>query len=287
MLFRNGAFSLAIAGLSICNLHAQEQLRWKFTPDTQRSMIMIYESSTSGIPGAASTTKTIMRASWNVDQVDANGSALIKQKILRVKTTMNLPGMDPIVHDTDAPAESLNPILAASIPAYKALIESELSFSMSHDGKVTEVQGTEAIEKATQAIAPAGMGAISGAKQVMESAAVMFPPSVQIGDTWEDQRSIKSPIGELTTTATYTYGGDITVGEKELKKIGMEIEISLEPDASSPAKMELTSSRGEGQLLFDNTDGYLVSQTMTTTIEMKVNDTIEMKTVQKMSVKTE
>lgn len=284
MLTRSVFLAITIAVLTISNLHAQEELRWKFAPETQRSMIMISESETGGVPGAGSTTKTITRMSWNVDEVDPNGTAHISQKVLRVKTTMNLPGMEPLVHDTDAPAETPNPILAAAIPMYQSLLDSNLTFTMSPQGKIADLDGTE---KITQALALSGMQSMSGGKQIMESAAVLFPASVHVGDTWEKEQPLKSPIGAITSKVVYTYDGDVTVSEKVLKKIGMKIEMSLTPSESSPVKMEMTGSRGEGQLLFDNTEGYLVSQTMTTTMTMKVNDTIEMTTVQKLSIKTE
>lgn len=245
-------------------------------------MNMTLGSETSGVPGAGSTTETVMWMSWNVHKVDSGGTAHISQKIHRVKAVLSLPGLEPMVHDTDIPAADPNPILAASIPIYKALLDSSFKFTMTPQGKVAELTGTEAIEKA----APGGIGTIFGAERIVESAVAMFPPMVQIGESWKDEPSSNSPIGMVTSKATYTFNGDVTIDARVLKKIGVVMDMSLEPSPSTPAKIELTSGQGSGELLFDNTAGNLVSQTFKSTMVMKVNDTIDVTTVQTFSIKT-
>ena len=161
-------------------------------------------------------------------------------------------------------------------------IVSKFKFTMTPQGKVAELTGTEAIEKA----APGGIGTIFGAERIVESAVAMFPPMVQIGESWKDEPSSNSPIGMVTSKATYTFNGDVTINARVLKKIGVVMDMSLEPSPSTPAKIELTSGQGSGELLFDNTAGNLVSQTFKSTMVMKVNDTIDVTTVQTFSIKT-
>lgn len=66
----------------------------------------------------------------------------------------------------------------------------------------------------------------------------------------------------------------------------MVMDMSLEPETGTPAKIEVTSGRGNGEILFDNTRGQLVSQTNTSTMVMKVNDAFEVTTVQNVSITT-
>ena len=251
MFLRKLALACLVSVSIVSHVQSQEQLRWKFTPGQQRSMAMTHASDSSGVAGAESKTKTVMRMSWNVDKVAPDGTAHISQKIHRVKATMNFPGLEPLEHDTDNPAADPSPLLATSIPIYNALLDSAFKFTMTPQGKVVDFTGAEAIEKA----ASGGVGTIHGAERIAESSVVMFPPMVQVGGTWKDERSSKSAIGMITTTATYTFHGDVTVDERVLKRIGMVMDISLEPTAETLAKIELTSSQGSGEMLFDNTTG--------------------------------
>jgi len=266
------------------SVYGQERLRWKFTPGDERTIVMTNESESRGAgAGISNKTEMVATMSWRVNKVDEHGSAQVEQKIQRVKMTMNLTGMQPLEYYSSSPDPNPNPILAASLPVLQSLLDSSFQMTITRQGRITAFGGTEGIEAAVEAAG--AIGSLPDLKKAAESATVMFPRTpVQPGQSWSNERTIASPLGKMTLNTTYTLIGDEIVDSRVLKKIGVTIEMSLEPTTTGGAKIELKNGQVEGQILFDNSAGYLVKQTLTTILEIKVNDAIEIKTVQKMTM---
>ena len=282
--------SLLVLTASMClQANGQETLRWRVQPGENRTYTMQQEAkSTTTAAGAKSTTSTTTSTivSWDVQKVGDDGAAQVRQSIKHLVMKMNMPGLENVSYDSAAPDAEVNPVLAASIATMKPLLDTPWIFTMNEQGKITEMSGTEKLDTAALEVTQrAKVAALPSNKHTAEQVSAVLPETpVKPGQTWEVNNVVNSPIGQLTTHSTYTFIGTVVTDGRSLKKISLSGDLSLEPFAVAPAKMEMKAGTLNGTILFDNDKGYLVDQQSTVSMTVTINDTTELKTVQELKL---
>ena len=252
--------SLLVLTASMClQANGQETLRWRFQPGENRTYTMQQESnSTTTAAGAKSTTSTTTSTivSWDVQKVGDDGAAQVRQSIKHLAMKMNMPGLENVSYDSAAPDAEVNPVLAASIATMKPLLDTPWIFTMNEQGKITEMSGTEKLDAAALEVTQrAKVAALPSFKHTAEQVSAVLPETpVKPGQTWEVNNIVNSPIGKMTTHSTYTYIGTVVTDGRSLKKISLSGDLSLEPIAVAPAKMEMKDATAS--VLAGDIDGF-------------------------------
>src|SRR5206468_3686869 len=135
-------------------------LRYKFKPGETLSyemeQKMKMEMAVGGQNINMSMTQTL-DMTWNVQTVDNDGKAKIKQKFDRVRLSMEgLPGMDKIQFDSKAGKELEGPFGQMMGPMLKALAGAEFTLTMDPQGKVSDFKLPEKLAEAFKNIPGAG-----------------------------------------------------------------------------------------------------------------------------------
>src|SRR5262249_10235149 len=138
MSFPRGRFASggSLAVLLICAsavpAQAQTTLRYKLKQgeklDYQMEQKMLMKMNVAGKEVTMDLTQRI-DLSWNIVRVDSNGSAKMKQKMNRIRMTMDGP-TGKIEYDSREKKEADNAVLQAIAPLFNAMAGAEIEMTM-------------------------------------------------------------------------------------------------------------------------------------------------------------
>lgn len=206
----------------------------------------------------------IVAARWEVDEVDDQGIASIRQRIERVQLSVAGPGEQSMQYDSDDDA-SPRGFAARMAPLAKVLIDHPLTARLQPTGAIEKVEVPEAVQQQLQ-VAPGAknLGALTDAQsleRMLQQLAFVLPeqPTLSVGDSWEDSSEIAAPeIGPLKTEKSYRLidereveGDQLTVFEPTIRLVAAEG--SQEDDLG----IELKNQKSSGEILFNRTAGRL------------------------------
>ncbi len=278
MRFRPAAtFScfLIVTGL-VSNSFADTLLQMKFTPDeTIRhdvTMKMNQEMTVPGQPTISIKMTQVMNLVMTVDKVGDDGLTQVRQRIPRMRMTMEmpLPVKQNMVIDTDGddPVDPQGKLLAKTL---KGMTTGEFRMNISRSGDITDIViPQEMLDSAKQNPALAQMGNMfseDGLKQMTKTGQVVFPKKpLNKGDSWDELHDVDSPLGTLRTSRKYTYLG----AAEGQEKIGIEASVELIPKVGSPLKVTFKPNKGKGEMLFDNKLGRMTKSSVSAVLETEI-----------------
>ncbi|MCI0492172.1 MAG: DUF6263 family protein [Planctomycetes bacterium] len=274
---------------------AEDQpLRWKFEVGEKLNYDMVQDmtlSMSGGQGGPASTTvQQQMNMKWDVQGVNEEGEAVIRQKIDRVRMQMTGP-MGKVEYDSDS-QEPPAGMAAMVAPMFEAMTRGEFELTITARGEVKEVKVPEevlsALKNSPQAAQMGDMATPEGfQKMIMQSALVLPEKSPSKGETWSNKIDLTNPAaGKQTVETSYTYDGTKEVEGKTYAVFRPKLTMQFEGNAAVQMKMKDQTS--EGEVLFDIEQGRLNSSTLkqNVTMEMTVAGmTMEQKIIQAIEVK--
>jgi hypothetical protein len=280
---------------------AAEELRWKFSVGEKLDYTMIQDMTMAasgaalGAAGQSTTMRQEMDMTWDVQGVNNEGEAVIKQKFDRVKMKMTGPnGGFEYDSKSDAAPTGLGAMIA---PMYKAMTQSEFEITMTARGEVKDVKIPEEVLTALQSSpGAAAMGDIAtadGFKKMISQGALVLPKDApKEGDSWQTKVEMANPaVGKQTVETTYSYKGTKDVEGTKYAVIKPELKMDFDAGAAKAApqlSMKIADQSSDGEILFNIDKGRLYSTTLTqkVTIDATVaGQTIQQKIDQKIDVK--
>lgn len=259
---------------------ADTTLQAKFKKgDVQKQTVTQKQTMSTTIPGRPATKteiSQIMDLEMHCDDVSAAGVASLRQRMPRVRMTMEVPAPinQKLEYDTNEAAPA-NPILQQIDKVMRPMIGVDWSMKCDSQGRVSEVvlppKALDGLKTSPVAALGGEMFSEAGLKQIAEQSGVPLPEkAVKPGDKWTALAELKSPIGKMKVQREHTYLGP---GEKSgLEKIGLNVKFALEADPNSklPFTVKLKSGSGAGEVVFDNQLGRVLRSQLKSTLEMEI-----------------
>jgi hypothetical protein len=245
---------------------ADATLQWKFRKGKKYNYAFSMKmASTMMVQGQKIDTAMtqIIDMTWEIKDVEPDGSARMVQTIDRLRFKMTAPGG---VANLDFDSREDKPVVgpqAATVGIFKAMVNAPMDMKMTVQGKVSDVKFTpEMAEAIKKAGAPMGGGSFfseEGMKDLISRASITLPEgAIAQGKTWNTAFDTKMPmVGTMSADNTYTYLGSAEQTGRKVEKIGVDSKIEIKPDPNSPATVRLKAQESKGTIFFDNVEGFL------------------------------
>jgi hypothetical protein len=279
--------ALALMPQAGSRARAQEPLRWKFEQGQKLDYNMVQDMKMAGEGGPLGQMNMSMRQemdmTWDVQNVNDKGEAVIKQKFDRIRTKMTMPigGFEYDSQSTDPPQGTA----AMLAPMYKAMTGSEFEVTMTDRGEIKDVKVPDemlaAIKNSPGAAMMGEMATSEGFKKMIKQGALELPvgPPEQ-GQEWKTDLTIENPVaGKQVVETTYRYEGTKDVDGKTYALIRPQVKMDFgapgqnaegQPAQAQQLNMKIADQSSEGEILFDPQAGRLHSS------EMKQKFTLDM-----------
>lgn len=274
-----GSTILALAAMVVAGnaADAQVKLQWKFKKGETLNYQMVQNMDMSTMAGDMKMKQT-MDMAWNVKEVKSDGSAVLTQRITRIRMTMSGGFIGKIEYDSDKKnGGGGNPIADRLGKTMGALVNADFTLTMSPSGNITDMKLSE---KAKAALKTAGGGAAGGLggglsedtfKQMSTQMGAIFPKTaISKGKTWNHKQEVKMPFGELKTDMNFKYAGMDSISGKKVARIELDAKVSITPKAGFPGKIDIKDKGTSGKSYFDVEKGRLVSSTMSQNMDMVI-----------------
>jgi len=252
---------------------ADEAIRWKlavgdaFDYQTRQEMNMNVDAG-AGVQMAMTAGQT-MNATWSVKSVEANGDAVIEQKIERIQSKMTAPDGQGFDYDTDS-EEPAAGVAAMVAPALEAKTSGPLTFTMSPRGEVRDVQLSEELAGAIKSSPGGDASSVEDFKSQVSQVALQLPENpLKTGETWTTKIVVSSPGGGAETVeTTYTYDGTREADGTTYAVIKPNLNVDM---AKSPnVEMKVKDQKTDGEVLFDLKAGELHSLSINRNLTLDV-----------------
>jgi Family of unknown function (DUF6263) len=251
---------------------AEQPLRWKFQVGDKLDYAIVQEmnmvvdgTAAAGQPGNAnrSTLRQEMDMSWNVQGVNEEGEAVIKQRFERIKMKVTSP---QVSFEYDSKSEDAPTGFAALLaPLYKAMTEGDLEITITSRGEMKDIKVAPEILAALKPAPGAGqMGDNASEKvfaEIISKGALVLPEKApEKGESWSSKVEAKSPVPGaqmVTMTYTYTYNGTKDVDGVTYALIKPQLSMDFASDnkeageKASPVSMKIAEQSSGGEVLFN------------------------------------
>jgi hypothetical protein len=257
--------AVCLAAFCCTPLHAEALLRWKFA-EGQKLLVSVEQKTeletTAGTKPRKVLLEMLMDLQWLVEGVDAQGTADIRQTIVRLKSRMETGGAPAVEFDT---ASAEQPKGAAEYFAgARQLVGAQIQLKLTARGEIQAVtvseETTKLIGEALAGTALAPLFSSAGlADTLKQSAAVLPEQALNEGNAWQIVSSAKLPAGAVQQRTTYTYRGVRDVDGQMLEAIELSSLLELgKPPADAKHPLTIKEQSHTGTLLFDAAAGRFV-----------------------------
>jgi hypothetical protein len=298
-------------------LRAEEPLRWKFKVGEKLDYNMVQEMTMAAAGGGVGQAGTTMRQEmdmvWDVQGVNDQGEAVIRQKFDRVKMKMTTPlgGFE-----YDSKSETAPTGFGAMIaPMYKAMTKGDFEITMTSRGEVKEVKIPDevltALKNTPAAQQMGDLATADGFKTMIKQGALVLPDKdPKVGETWTTKVEVKNPaVGKQTVETTYKYDGTKDIDGVTYAVIKPQLKMDFEnqgdkaegdaekKDEKQPQQaqtklpqiqMKIAEQSSDGEVLFNVKEGRLHTTTLSQKVTINATaagQTTQLKIDQKIDVK--
>jgi hypothetical protein len=253
---------------------AADAVVWKFTPGLTNRFQMSQETKVvkTGAGGDMSVDSVLtIDMSWTVKEVKPDGSAVLEQRVDRMRMTISTAeGMKSEI-DTDA-KEDAQGQAAMAAPLLKAVTGNAFTVTMTPRGEVTDVIVPDAVAEALKnqpgAAQMGELASAAGFKKMVGQASFVLPEKLEVGKEWTSTTEAKLPVvGTQTAVTTYKYDGPVETDGTKLEKFTAEVEVSF---AGGEVSVEIPSQESSGEVLFNAVEGRLEQSTITQATNLKI-----------------
>jgi Family of unknown function (DUF6263) len=268
------------------------QYHWTKGEEVKQRVVFQSTSTVSGLPdnvaGEVDTSLSqVVRTV--VDDVAPDGTATLRSVFESIRWETRTP-RDTMVFDTESsdPANSSAP--AALKDMLTALVGQTLVVVVAPSGQVQKVDGmSRIVEKAAQSANPDPSTASlvetlksnfsdDQLRNLLTRGSIQFPDRpLRLGDTWDGSVTMTNPVvGDQKTTTVFTLKDVDNSSGSRVATIATRVttQNTGEPKAGvAGLKMRVTGSSGEGEMIFDVTNGRLLRSTtrVTALTDMSMN----------------
>lgn len=291
--------TLAIAAMftaAATRTAAQEPLRWKFEKGQKLDYNMVQDMTMAAEGGPVGQMNTKMRQemdmTWDVQEVNDEGEAVIRQKFDRVKMKMTTPlgGFD-FDSESDAAPTGLAAMIA---PMYKAMTEGEFVITMTDRGEVKDVKVPEevltALKNSPGAAAMGEMATPDGFKKMISQGSLVLPENApKEGETWSTKLEVNNPqAGKQTVETTYRFEEIKEIDGTKYAVIRPQLKMDFAGNPQPNVQMKISEQSSDGEVLFNVEEGRLRSSTLNQKVTIDVTaggQAMKQKIDQKIDVK--
>lgn len=279
---------VSVFGLLLCAAPAfgADQLAWKIRPGIQQTVLQESRTEqTLKLGGTELPTKSTVfaRAMRRHGDAQADGSVDVAETIEALQMDLSLPGGIQFTFDSGSPnAKPAIPQLQPVVDMLNLLSKAEWTTRFDACGRAIETK----LKLPPETKAPDEFkGSFDEAKRLKlakQLQAYLPEQPVSPGDTWE--ASVDAELGQgqnLSTRIRCKFVEVVMKESRSLHRITLEpfdVTFAMDPASASAIKVtqaELKVKSGEGEMLFDNALGELVSRTskinVTGTLVLSVN----------------
>ena len=276
---------------------AADALVWKFEPGLVNRYQMNQKIDMAMDMGKGGEVKSsvdqVINMSWTVEKVNDDGSAVLKQRIDRMRMKMGLPGGQPPAEIDSASKEPPAGQAAMLAPLLKAMTADAFTVYMKPSGEITEVEVPKTMLDALASMPGAAMmgemATADGFKNLVKQASFAIPEKLEAGAEWTTKMEMKNPMtGPIIVETTYKYEGPREVDGKQFEVFKPSIKLSYGEGGAT--KIEMGEQSSEGEILFDREEGRLTSSSIKQKMKQKftsggqvmnqtVDQTVDMKWV--------
>ena len=270
MLLPMTLLTLVLSALAPEPLAAQEPLRWKFEKGEKLNYNMVQDMTMAMEGGPVGQLETKMRQemdmTWNVDDVNAEGEAVIRQTFDRVQMKMTTPAGE-FTYDSDS-VEAPAGLAAMIAPMYKAMTEAEFIITMTDRGEVKDVKIPEevvtALKNSPGAAAMGDLATAEGFKKMIAQGALVLPETApQQGESWSSKVEMNNPmVGKQTVETTYRYEDTKEMDGATYAVIRPELKMEFANNPQPNIQMKITDQSSDGEVLFNIEEGRLHTSTL-------------------------
>jgi hypothetical protein len=243
---------------------AQEPLRWKFEKGAKFDYDMVQDmtiGSTGGPLGAQNVTMhQELQMTWDVQEVNKDGDAVIQQKINRVKMKMALPApVGAIEYDSTSDKPPVGPA-AMLAPMYTAMTKGAFIITMTPRGEIKDVKIPDevvaALKASPGAAAMGDMATAEGFKKMISQGSLVLPENApKEGEEWSTKVEVNNPAaGKQIVETTYRYEGTKEVEGVKHAEFQPTIKMNFEG-----AQVKISEQTSDGEILFNVAEGRLDS----------------------------
>lgn len=277
-------------------------LEWKFAAGDEHHYEMTQKMDMSMNMGQAgkmdTSIETFIDTTWNVEGMNKEGNAVVKQSINRMKMDIMGPGGQNISVDTAA-KEKPEGFGAQLAPLVEALTSQPFTVTMTPQGKILQVDVPEELLKKMQAAPGAAMmgdlASKKGFEQLIRQGSLYFPEGeIKEGQNWSNKVETKNPMfGSQTIETTYTYAGPKEMEGKEYEVFKPSLKLDFgDGQGARGTQVAIDKQDSSGEILFDREAGHLaqskINQNMELTItaggqniNQVIKQTIDLKRIEK------
>jgi len=270
------------------------QLRWRLAAGTQWQVQLAQTSRTETTIRERVTAVAIetgLELEWQVERVEADGTAQLTQTFTRLWLRSASPDGQTLEYDSrspSAPAAETRTLAAA----VQTLLRLRTSLSLSDRGEILAVQRPAETDSLLGDLpAAAGWKTLltrDGMQRTLHQALGRLPEEpVATGSTWTVVRQQDSPLGPLSATDTYCYDGPTAVRGLALQRIRVATHWNRPAvAAATPAPERVERQQLDGEYWFDAAAGFLAQSRMTQTLVSEVpygDGQIQVKTLSTLS----
>jgi hypothetical protein len=256
-------------------LHAAEPPSWKFEPGLSNRYRLTQQTNIdrTGAGGdAKASTTLVIDSSWTVKEVQDDGSAVLDQRIDRMRVSMSTGEGQKAEIDSQS-ADSPQGPAAMLTPLLKAVTSHPFQVTMTPRGEITHVEVPEALTDALKnQPGAAQMGELAtaeGFKKLISQAALVLPETLEPGAEFTRTTETAAPaVGKQIATTTYRYDGSRDVNGKTMEVFTPSITVSFE---GGPASIEVAEQSSKGELLFNRTYGRLESSRLDQHLSLRIS----------------
>ncbi len=270
---------LAACGLALTLLAspapAAEPLAWKFTPGLTNRYRMNQDTRltiNSGAGGDATThSVTTIDISWIVEKVNDDGSAVLDQRIERMRIKAET-GDNQVAEIDSAAKEDPQGQAATLVPLLKAITSKPFKVTMTPRGEIKEVEVPEAIVEALKnqpgAAQMGDLATEAGFKKLVGQASFVLPQKLEPSVEWTAKSESQLPaVGTQTAVTTYRYEGPKEVDDKSMEAFSAKLSLSF---AGGQVPIAVTNQESNGEILFNREAGRLESSAIKQLTELKI-----------------
>ena len=244
--------------------YAQKTLRMKFVKGATSTISLVNRTSVQTKFGENENKAglvTEMDLQQTVQEVREDGSAVVEQKLARIKLQSDGGALGVALRfDSAQPEQSDQQSLLSQV--LRPLIGAEFKVTFSNRGEVLDVEPPADLVKTLQTTSTTvyqQMFSKESFKSMLSQSSVVLPEEpVSVGEKWQTKFSSGAQVGGAEVTVSYRYGGTVTINGKDLEKLDVTMVVKLVdsklPDAP---RLSIKKQSNSGTMYFDNLAGMM------------------------------
>lgn len=283
----NRSWLSAVTAACLVSVASAELVEFKFNwrvGQTERyEMTQVSRSKMTMGPGAAMEQTQTHRSRVRMEVLDVleSGDARMRWTVETVRIEHKQIVGEPQIIDWENPEHRDLPAAAAAF----AMIDNPVTFTVTPQGEVQDVAGTELVaaklkerfkdDPSAERILPLieqGFSNDEMRKQISQTLSILPPRPVEVGESWQRSSDNQAPgIGTIRSDETVKF---VTVRDTDMGRLAeIRTDANLIPvDQPDDAPTKLTNSTATHELLFDLDEGMIESYTLESSMNLEGTD---------------